>query len=82
MKASLVTYNYGLKNNIFDISTNNNARKFNYLRKILKENNFLLNEEVNNCLNKIIQNKSFSNGYIFYGAAGVGKRQTDIKFIK
>ena len=27
----------------------------------LKENNFLLNEEVNNCLNKIIQNKSFAN---------------------
>ena len=46
------------------------------------KNNFLLNEEVNTCLNNIIKNKSFANGYIFYGAEGVGKKQTALKFIK
>ena len=39
----------------------------------VKKNNFFLNKEVNNCLNNIIKNKSFANGYIFYGAEGVGK---------
>ena len=39
----------------------------------VKKNNFLLNEEVNTCLNSIIKKKSFANGYIFYGAEGVGK---------
>ncbi len=48
----------------------------------VKKNNFFFNEEVNTCLNNIIQNKSFANGYIFYGAEGVGKRQTAIEFIK
>jgi len=48
----------------------------------VKKNNFLLNEEVNTCLNNIIKNKSFANGYIFYGAEGVGKKQTALKFIK
>ncbi len=48
----------------------------------VKKNNFFLNEEVNNCLNKIIKNKSFANGYIFYGAEGVGKKQTALQFIK
>ena len=39
-----------------------------------KKNNFLLkNEEVNTYLNNIIKNKLFANGYIFYGAEGVGK---------
>ena len=47
-----------------------------------KKNNFLLNEEVNTCLNNIIRNKSFANGYIFYGADGVGKKQTALQFIK
>ena len=47
-----------------------------------KKNNFLLNEEVNTCLNKIIKNKSFANGYIFYGAEGVGKKHTALHFIK
>jgi len=47
-----------------------------------KKNNFLLNEEVNNCLNNIIQKKSFANGYIFYGPEGVGKKQTALQFIK
>jgi len=48
----------------------------------LKKNNFLFNEEVNTYLNSIIKNKSFSNGYIFYGAEGVGKKQTALQFIK
>ncbi len=48
----------------------------------VKKNNFLLNEEVNTCLNNIIKNKSFANGYIFYGAEGVGKKQTALQFIK
>ena len=44
--------------------------------------NFLFNEEVNSYLNNIIKNKSFANGYIFYGAEGVGKNQTALRFIK
>ena len=46
------------------------------------KNNFLFNEEVNNCLNNIIKNKSYANGYIFYGAEGLGKKQTALRFIK
>jgi DNA polymerase-3 subunit delta' len=48
----------------------------------VKKNNFLFNEEVNTCLNNIIKNKSFANGYIFYGAEGLGKKQTALRFIK
>jgi len=48
----------------------------------VKKNNFFLNEEVNTRLNHIIKDKSFSNGYIFYGAEGVGKKQTALQFIK
>ena len=48
----------------------------------LKKNNFLLNKEVNICLKNIIKNKSFANGYIFYGAEGLGKKQTALQFIK
>jgi len=48
----------------------------------VKKNNFFFNEEVNTCLNNIIKNKSFANGYIFYGAEGVGKKQTALGFIK
>ena len=48
----------------------------------VKKNNFFFNEEVNSCLNNIIKNKSFANGYIFYGAEGVGKKQTALGFIK
>ena len=48
----------------------------------VKKNNLFLNEEVNSCLNNIIKNKSFANGYIFYGAEGVGKKQTALQFIK
>ena len=47
-----------------------------------KKNNFFLNKEVNKYLNRIIENKSFTNGYIFYGAEGVGKKQTALGFIK
>ena len=47
-----------------------------------KKNNYFFNEEVNTCLNNIIKNKSFANGYIFYGAEGVGKKQTALDFIK
>ena len=46
------------------------------------KNNFSFNEEVNTCLNNIIKNKSFANGYIFYGVEGVGKKQTALQFIK
>jgi len=48
----------------------------------VKENNFFLNEEVNTILQNIIKNKSFAYGYIFYGAEGLGKKQTALKFIK
>ncbi len=47
-----------------------------------KKNNFFLNEEVNISLNNIIKNKSFANGYIFFGAEGVGKKETALQFIK
>ena len=47
----------------------------------LKKNNFLLNEEVNQCLKNIIKNKSFANGYIFSGVEGVGKKETALQFI-
>ncbi len=48
----------------------------------VKKNNFLFNEEVNTCLNNIIQKQSFANGYIFYGPEGVGKKQTALLFVK
>jgi len=48
----------------------------------VKKNNVFFNEEVNTCLNNIIKNKTFANGYIFYGAEGVGKKQTALQFIK
>jgi len=48
----------------------------------VKKNNFFLNEEVNNFLKNIIKNKSLANGYIFYGAEGLGKKQTALQFIK
>ena len=47
-----------------------------------KKNNFFLNEEVNTILKNIIKNKSLANGYIFYGAEGLGKKQTALQFIK
>jgi DNA polymerase-3 subunit delta' len=48
----------------------------------VKKNNFLFNKEVHTYLQSIIKNKSFANGYIFYGAEGVGKKQTALQFIK
>jgi DNA polymerase-3 subunit delta' len=47
-----------------------------------KKNNFFLNEEANTFLKSIIKNKSLANGYIFYGAEGLGKKQTALQFIK
>ena len=44
--------------------------------------NFFLNEEVNTFLKNIIKNKSLANAYIFYGAEGLGKKQTALQFIK
>jgi len=41
-----------------------------------------LNEEANTFLKSIIKNKSLANGYIFYGAEGLGKKQTALQFIK
>ena len=48
----------------------------------VKKNNLFCNEEVNAYLNSIIKKKSFANGYIFYGAEGLGKKQTALRFIK
>ncbi len=48
----------------------------------VNKNNFFLNEEVNAFLKNIIKNKSLANGYIFYGAEGLGKKQTALQFIK
>ena len=48
----------------------------------LKNDNSLINEEVNENLKNILKKKIFSNGYIFYGAEGIGKKQTAIHFIK
>ena len=48
----------------------------------INKNNLFFNEEVNNYLNSIIKKKSFANGYIFYGAEGVGKKETAHQFIK
>ncbi len=47
-----------------------------------KNNNLLFNAEVNRCLTNVIKKKSFANGYIFYGAEGLGKKQTALQFIK
>ena len=49
---------------------------------MIENNNFLVNEEVNKYLTNIIKNKSFANGYIFYGAEGLGKKQTARRFIE
>ena len=47
----------------------------------VKKNDFLFNKEVNISLDNIIKKKSFANGYIFYGAEGLGKKQTALRFI-
>jgi len=48
----------------------------------VKKKNFFLNEEVNTFLKNIIKNQSLANGYIFYGAEGLGKKETALQFIK
>ena len=48
----------------------------------LKKNNLLFQKEVNTYLQRIVQKKSYFNGYIFCGAEGLGKKQTALKFIK
>ena len=48
----------------------------------LKTHNLLINKEVNENLESILKRKLFSNGYIFYGPKGIGKKQTAIKFVK
>ena len=48
----------------------------------LETNNFLIHEEVNKYLESIIETKLFANGYIFYGAEGIGKKQTALNFAK
>ena len=48
----------------------------------VKKNKLLLNEQVDACLKRIIKKKSFANGYIFYGAEGLGKKQTALAFIE
>ena len=47
-----------------------------------ESNNFLFNDEVNQNLENVLNTELFSNGYIFYGPEGVGKKQTALKFIK
>ena len=47
-----------------------------------KKNKLFFNEKVNTFLNSIITNQSFANGYIFYGANGVGKKNTALQFIR
>ena len=48
----------------------------------LTTDNLLINKEVNENLEIILKRKAFSNGYIFYGPEGIGKKQTAVKFIK
>ena len=46
----------------------------------LKKDNFLINKDINKRLENIVKNRVFSNGYIFYGPEGIGKKQTAFKF--
>ena len=48
----------------------------------LKNYDLLINKDVNENLENILKKKLFSNGYIFYGPEGIGKKQTAIQFIK
>ena len=48
----------------------------------LKNENVLVNKEVNEHLESIVKRKEFSNGYIFHGPEGIGKKHTAIQFIK
>ena len=46
-----------------------------------KKNNLLVDEEVNKYLKSVINKKLFNNGYIFFGAEGLGKKQIAYQFI-
>ena len=46
----------------------------------LKTNNLIINKEVNDNLESILKKKLFSNGYIFYGPEGIGKKQTAVSY--
>ena len=48
----------------------------------LRNDNLIINKEVNENLENILKKKVFSNGYIFYGPEGIGKKQAAINFIK
>mgnify|MGYP001391067579 CR=1 FL=1 len=48
----------------------------------LKTDNFLIDKKVIDNLENILEKRLFSNGYIFYGPDGIGKKQIAIKFIK
>lgn len=47
-----------------------------------KTDNLLFNNEVNKNLENILKSKIFSNGYIFFGPEGLGKKSTAIRFIE
>ena len=47
----------------------------------IKKRNFLVSKEVEENLENVIQSKLFSNGYIFYGPEGIGKKQAALNFI-
>ena len=49
---------------------------------IRKKNEFIFNKEVFKTFENVLANNSLSNGYIFYGSEGVGKKQTALKFIE
>ena len=51
--------------------------KYDYFEK----NDLLINEEIKQYLDNIIKKNSFANGYIFFGAEGIGKKETAINFI-
>ena len=47
----------------------------------LNEKELLINDEITQYLDNIIKNNSLANGYIFFGAEGIGKKETAINFI-
>ena len=48
---------------------------------IFKTNELSINEEIKQYLSNIIENNSLANGYVFFGAEGIGKKETAIYFI-
>ena len=47
-----------------------------------QENNYLINKEISKDIEILLNSQSFSNGYIFYGPEGIGKKQAAIYFIE